>query len=132
MLPIFIALATLGFIISLYAYITERKVKDDPNYKAACDLSDTVSCTKPMQSEYANLFFISNSFLGMAFYACIATLAFFDAAQLLFFASLMSCVFTCYLAYVLYFKIKSLCIICTSLYIINFSLLALSIWTVYF
>ncbi|MBI2774880.1 hypothetical protein HYX58_02650 [Candidatus Dependentiae bacterium] len=116
---LFLLIAAIGFFISLYAALTERKVNEDPNYKAACDLTDTISCTKPMKSEYSNLFFISNSFAGMIYYAIIAVLAYLQMPLLIFIITAGGALFSCFLAYLLYFKIKALCLVCTSLYIIN-------------
>jgi vitamin-K-epoxide reductase (warfarin-sensitive) len=124
---LFFVLAAIGFCISLYAYLTEKKIKEDPNYKAACDLSDTVSCTKPMKSEYANLFYFSNSFLAMLYYISIAVLSFLQLPLPLLIITIAGALFSCFLAYILYFKIKALCLVCTSLYVINALLLILAV-----
>ncbi|HEX2978019.1 MAG TPA: vitamin K epoxide reductase family protein [Candidatus Babeliales bacterium] len=128
---LFLLLAAIGFFISLYAALTERKVSEDQNYKAACDLTDTISCTKPMKSEYAHLFYISNSFTGMIYYATLAVLAYFHIPLLVMIMAIGGALFSCFLAYLLYFKIKALCLVCTSLYIINFLLLLLAIKNFY-
>lgn len=125
MLSVFIV-AVIGFCISLYTYLLEEKVKRNPEYKPACDISDRISCTKPMKSVYANLFYFSNALLGIAFYVLVAILALLEAHKLLVIAALCGCIVTCIFAYILYFKVKSLCLLCTSLYIINFILLYLS------
>ncbi len=122
-----IALATVGFCISLYTYITERKVKAMPNFKPMCDISDRISCSKPMKSEYSNIFFFSNAIIGMGYYVLIALLALYNATTLLLITTIAGCLVSCWLAYLLFFKIKSLCILCTSLYVINFLLLLASI-----
>ena len=70
MMFVIVLLAVLGFGISLYTYITEQKVKLNPEYKPVCDLSDRISCSKPMKSQYANIFFLSNA----AGYALAGTL----------------------------------------------------------
>ncbi len=122
----FMVLAALGFGISLYTYLLERRVKQEPNYKPVCDLSDRISCSKPMKGPYANIFFFSNAVVGMMFYVVIGLLAMMHAQTLLFIAALGGCLVSCVLAYLLYFKIKSLCLLCTSLYIINGLLLYFS------
>jgi vitamin-K-epoxide reductase (warfarin-sensitive) len=126
MLHTLFTLAIIGFLISVYAYMTEEKIKKDPNFKPACDLSDRISCSKPLKSEYANLFYISNTIAGILFYAFLAVLAFFNMAAALFYAAIAACVASVYLAYLLYFKIGALCLICTSLYIVNALLLFFS------
>jgi len=122
-------LAGSGFFLSLYAYLLERKVKINPNYKPLCDISDRISCTKPILSKYAHLFYFSNAAIGMFYYALVLMLAFLHAYKLLFVATLGACAASLFLGYLLYFKIKSLCIVCTVLYIINFGLLALALYT---
>lgn len=120
---IIIGLGILGFAISLYTYFVEQKLRNDSNYKPVCDLSDRISCSKVINSEYSNIFFFSNAIAGMLFYTGIVILALLGQTKLLLIASIASCLFTCYLAYLLYFKIKSYCILCTSLYVINFAIL---------
>lgn len=119
-------LAILGFCISVYTYIVEKKVRAEPEYHAACDLSDTVSCTKPMKSPYANIFYFSNALAGMLYYTVIALLAAFDLHLLLQIATALGVCVSAVLAYLLYFKVRALCILCTSLYIVNILLLAIS------
>jgi vitamin-K-epoxide reductase (warfarin-sensitive) len=126
-LPIFV-LALIGFGISLYAYFVEKKIKEDASYKPACDLSDRISCSKPLNSQYGNLFFVSNTVAGMSFYALIALLAALNASTLILVAAIGACILTLYLAYLLYFKIKSLCLVCTSLYVVNFLILAVTLF----
>ena len=126
MLRIVFILAITGFLISTYAYITEKKLNVNPDFKPACDLSDRISCSKPLKSEYANLFYISNTMAGITFYALLAILAFFNMTAALFYAAIAACALSLYLAYLLYFKIGALCLICTSLYIVNALLLFFS------
>ena len=123
-----IILSGIGFCIALYAYFVENKMKADANYHPACDINDRISCSKPMQSQYANIFFISNSLLGMLYYAVTALLAFMGMHTLLIVATTLGVLTSCVLAYLLYFKIKSLCLVCTSLYIVNALLLIVSIY----
>jgi vitamin-K-epoxide reductase (warfarin-sensitive) len=124
---LFIILAVLGFGISFYTYLLEQKLKEQSDYKAACDLADWASCTKPIKSSYANIFYFSNAVVGMLFYILVIIFSALGAMKLLFFASLAACLASAVLAYLLYFKIKSLCILCTSLYLINVILLILAI-----
>lgn len=124
--PIFI-LSFIGFGISLYTYLLEQKIKQTPDYKPACDLSDTVSCTKPIKSNYGKLFFVSNSVMGMLYYCGVALLAFLNASMLLVLASFGGIIVSCILAYILYFKIKSFCLLCNALYIVNIAIFVLSL-----
>lgn len=114
-----LTLAIIGFCISAYTYFIEKRIKEKPDYKPVCDLSDRISCTKPMKSPYANLFYVSNSVIGGAFYIMIAVLTLLNMNQVLLLAAVCGCIISAILAYILYFKIKSLCILCTTLYVIN-------------
>jgi vitamin-K-epoxide reductase (warfarin-sensitive) len=119
MLSTIIFLSLLGFSLSFYAYILEKKIKSNPTYKAVCDISDTFSCSKPLLSEYGEIFGFSNSLLGMLFYATMAILAFLGRTNLLFYLSVASLFASAFLAYILYFRIKTVCLICTTIYGIN-------------
>lgn len=127
MMKLISIVALIGFCISLYTYLLEKKVKENPDFKPACDLSDRVSCTKPMFSPYANLFYFSNAFVGMLYYIVIIVLAMLDAPKFLVIATVGGIIVSGVLAYLLYFKIQSLCILCTSLYIVNIILLILAL-----
>lgn len=120
-------LAIIGFGISLYAYFTETKIKEDPNYHPACDINDRISCSAPLKSEYSNIFYFSNAAMGMVFYMMIGIVTFFNMHYLLLGLSSLGLMITIMLAYLLYFRIKSLCIVCTSLYIVNI-LIFLFVW----
>lgn len=77
--------ALIGFCISLYIYLLEKKVKANPQYKPLCDLSDKISCTKPMKSAYASIFYFSNAIVALIFYSSVALLALIDAKTMLIF-----------------------------------------------
>lgn len=121
-------LAVLGFVISFYTYTLEKKIKETPDYKPACDLSDRISCSRPIKSEYANLLSFSNAIAGMIFYVFIAILAALHTPKLLLIAAIGGAIVSCFLAYLVYFKIKSFCLVCTSIYIVNFLILVLALW----
>ncbi len=112
-------LGVCGFGLSAYAFFLEYKISRDPTYKPICDLSDAVSCSKPVLSPYGKLFGISNALIGIVFYAAVCTFAFAHAYTLLLYASIAACVVSLYLAGVLYTKIRVFCLVCTALYCIN-------------
>lgn len=47
MMTAILILATIGLLISIYGITVERKLQQDAQYKAACDISDMISCTRP-------------------------------------------------------------------------------------
>lgn len=118
-----ISIASVGLAITAYGFFVENKIKNDPTYKPACDLSDIISCSKPMNSSYGKLFKLSNTTLGMLYYLAMMTLAFFDCAYLAFLLAAAGVGMSVVFAYILYFKIRAICLICTSVYIINIILL---------
>lgn len=118
-----IVLATIGFALSLYAFIVEQRLKRNTAYKPACDISDRISCSKVAASPYANLFFVSNAVVGMLFYVLVMLLAALHYERLLMVVVLGGALMSVYLAYILYAKIKSLCLVCTATYIVNGALL---------
>jgi vitamin-K-epoxide reductase (warfarin-sensitive) len=120
---VIMVLAVLGMIISLYTNVLEQKIKKTPSYKPVCDLSDTISCTKPMKSKYASIFYISNAWLAFAFYVLVFVFAALHQQTFLLITVIVGCLMSCYFAYLLYFKIKALCLLCTSMYVINVLLL---------
>lgn len=74
-------LSILGFLVAVYSYYVKWNVKQNASYKAICDLSDSVSCSRVLTSQYGQGFGIigkifgdqsvlnmSNSILGSIFY----------------------------------------------------------------
>ncbi len=122
-----IILCVIGFAVSAYGFFIEERLKKDPSYKPACDISDKASCSKPFKSSFSRMFGISNTIVGMLFYAAIAFFAWFGWYQLVILGSAAACLVSLYLAYILYAKIRTLCLICTSTYLINGVLLVVSV-----
>lgn len=119
---IIIILAVIGLLISIYGITVERKLQQDMQYKASCDLSDTISCTRPMLSSYNKMFGVSNIWASAAYYLIILAAALLNQPQLLMLITGAGLLVTVVFAYILYFKIKALCLICTALYIVNIAL----------
>ena len=117
-----ILLSFIGFCISLYAYFVDQNIQKDPTYKPVCDISDAVSCSKPIRSPYGKLLGFSNSYLGLVYYPILAILAVVGNNTSLLVLATGSLVFSLYLAYILFTKIKSFCLICLSIYAINISI----------
>ena len=128
--PIIIA---IGFALAAYAYYVEYRFEEakrmGTKYKAACDIG-IFSCTKVFSSEfgYASQFFglpkIPNSVAGMAFYT--AQLLVERYTPLLLFSSIISCIGSIGLFYILTVKLNDFCIVCFSVYVVNFTTLFLA------
>ena len=117
-----ILLSFIGFCVSLYAYFIGQNLKKDPSYKPACNISDTISCTKPIEGPYGTLLGFSNSILGLIYYPLMVLLVLFGNNASLLLLATGSLMLTLYLAYVLLSKIKALCLICLTIYAVNISI----------
>jgi vitamin-K-epoxide reductase (warfarin-sensitive) len=116
-------LAAAGIAVSVYAYMVERKIKQNPMYKPACDISDRISCSKPITSEYSALFGVSNALLGIVAYAVMFVAALFGWATVLWYGAIALNLSSVVFAYLLYVKVKAFCVVCTLTYVINFLML---------
>lgn len=123
-------LAIFGICVSTYAYFLEQKIKTNKNYVPFCDISDKVSCSKVITSKYATFFAISNSVWGIIFYSAVITASFFDLYKTVFALSIFGFGGSIVLASILYFIIRTACLLCTSIYIINILLLITSYYLI--
>jgi len=114
-----IVLAVLGLFFSLYSYKLDYQLKKDQNYKPFCDISDRFSCSKPLLSSYSRLFGISNFWLGILFYLSMIVFALLGMKTVLLWLSVGGCCVSLFLFFILVVQIKSFCIVCISMYIIN-------------
>lgn len=115
-----------GMFVSLYGYFIEKKIKQNVTYRPTCDISDTISCSKPFLSPYSTMFGISNTILGISFYSIMLCLSLLEWKLILFCCSVMGVLVSVYLAYILATKIRSFCLVCTATYGINIALLIAS------
>lgn len=118
-----ILVAGIGFVICLYGLYIERQVLVDHAYKAVCDISDRASCTKTFLSPWGKLLGFSNIYVGIVFYLAMIALGFFGQAQLIFLGAVGACLASVFLAYILATKVKTFCLLCSSIYLINIILL---------
>ncbi|XP_023145577.2 vitamin K epoxide reductase complex subunit 1 [Amphiprion ocellaris] len=134
-----IFLCLFGLVLSLYALHVELSRENDPDYRAMCDLGESVSCSKVFTSRWGRGFglvqlFVAqdhplnqpNSVLGILFYTLQMGLGLSlskKAAVFLVFASWVSVAGSLYLASILAFVLGDFCMVCVSTYIVNFALL---------
>ena len=135
-----------GIVVTLYAIYVERMAKSksgggQSKYKAICDVNDSMSCTLVLTSKYSKMmgtifnldkdswFNLPNTYYGLLFYVCVTLYPLYPfilipfREVLLLGASLMSIVSSVMLAYILYFKLKNLCMVCIVTYVINITIL---------
>ncbi|HLD12611.1 MAG TPA: vitamin K epoxide reductase family protein [Candidatus Nanoarchaeia archaeon] len=116
----------LGLLLSVYALYTEKKHAANHHYHPLCDIDTKTSCTKAFDSPYGKLLGIPNSLAGIVFYLVLIVLAFFNYNRYLFYLSLLSVLGSCYLAYILFAKLKIKCVVCISIYVVNLLLLVIT------
>ncbi|XP_067295793.1 vitamin K epoxide reductase complex subunit 1-like protein 1 [Pseudorasbora parva] len=131
-----------GILISLYAFHVEREKTRDVNYRAMCDLSSSISCSKVFTSRWGRGFGLlgtifgndsavnqPNSVYGIFFYVfqlLLGLTASAMAALILMTTSIASVMGSLYLGYILYFVLKDFCFICVTTYLLNFILFVLN------
>lgn len=127
MLSSIVVIASLGLLVSVYACFVEQKIKQDHSYKPACDISERISCSKPLASKYSNVVFgTSNSLIGILLYATVVVMGFLGLSKLIFFTAIIACCLSILFAYILLTKVQTLCLVCLSIYAINGLLLWVS------
>ena len=123
-------IALVGATLSTYTLYIEHQFKKNKNYKAVCDISNRVSCSRTFHSRYGKTLNISNGWWGLLFYLAVIGLVFLGRMDLVFYAALFSVLFSLRLAYILYFKMKNFCLVCSGIYVVNISLL-IFVWMSY-
>lgn len=126
-MSIILGLTIIGFGISSYAFYAHKRLDANANYQAVCDLSNRVSCTRTFESEYGKFLGVPIGFYGMAFYALIGFLNAYGYVNYVLYLAIAAVIVSGALAYILYFKIKNICLVCNSIYVINILLLIFSI-----
>lgn len=103
-------LSLLGALDSLYTALQQRF----PRLWEFCFTStQRVSCTEILHSRYARIFWIPNSWLGIASYLALAGIYAYTDAQLIGTAiASAGFVFSYYLLYVQAFVLRKYCIFC--------------------
>jgi len=119
-----------GILVSCYALWVEYRKTVDPNYEAACDISEKASCSKVLMSSYGHILSqwglveegsmldVPNPILGICFYSLVLLWP-YERREVVLGASIASLLFSFYLAFILYFVIGDFCIVCVSSYAIN-------------
>ncbi|XP_048768111.1 vitamin K epoxide reductase complex subunit 1-like protein 1 [Ostrea edulis] len=129
----------IGTLLSVYALYVEINAEQDKNYRANCDISSTISCSKVFKSRWGKGFGLiglvigedhplnlPNSVFGIVFYTLQVALAFSSSSRLTslqLYTSILSNIASVYLGYILYFILRDLCVVCVSTYITNAVLL---------
>jgi len=140
---ILVLLCMLGFVVCFYALSVEFHKEADPEYEAMCDISEQMSCTKVLTSEWGKGFGLlgfvighdhplnlKNPFFGLAFYLLQLILSDMKGSFAYKFqlaTAIMANCGTLWLAYILYFVLQDFCLVCVTTYAINFCVLLTNI-----
>ncbi|GLD93552.1 hypothetical protein PINS_up002144 [Pythium insidiosum] len=133
-----VLLGVLGVAVSAYgAYVEHQKRLDPANYSALCDFAG-YSCSSVMTSEFGNMLRYHglvdrgswldqpNAILGtgayslFVLYPILRKIPFHEYVYTL--GSLIAVGLSVYLAYILAFVLRDLCMICVTSYVINAAL----------
>uniref|UniRef100_A0A8C9NR58 vitamin-K-epoxide reductase (warfarin-sensitive) n=1 Tax=Serinus canaria TaxID=9135 RepID=A0A8C9NR58_SERCA len=136
-------LCVAGAALSVYALHVEHHAAKDPSYRAACDLGPSVSCTRVFSSRWGrglglvepvlgreSVLNVPNSAVGVIFYllqGLLGTRRGRLAAVTLLGTSVASALASLWLAGVLLFGLRDLCLVCVSTYGVNLALLGLNL-----
>ncbi len=133
------SLVWLGLVLSVYAIYVEYMTHHADQYKALCDISETVSCSKAFLSEYGKFFSyvglvrensildVSNATYGMLFYIIYASVLSISGLSytgrvVLLILSVLSMAMSAALSYILAVIMRDKCVICFLTYACNFGL----------
>ncbi|PAA51063.1 hypothetical protein BOX15_Mlig023367g1 [Macrostomum lignano] len=131
--------------LAIYSIYVTQMINTEPKYKAQCDISDYVSCSKTFTSKYGKGFGLigdllgekhplnqPNGIYGSVFYVLHLLLVLFFRGKigmhLRVLNSLALTIGCGWLAYTLVFVIKHMCIVCVPMYCLNVLSLLADIW----
>mmetsp|Transcript_10695 Transcript_10695/g.19863 ORF Transcript_10695/g.19863 Transcript_10695/m.19863 type:complete len:139 (+) Transcript_10695:324-740(+) len=120
------------------------KIGEDSDYIAMCDMSEKVSCSAVISSEYSKLFShmglvpkdsmldVPNAYYGVVFYSAMLVLYIFSsripyAKTLALLASLASAVMSVSLYYIMVYILDDICVVCMCTHACNAIVLAVAV-----
>jgi len=136
-------LCSIGLMLCSYAFYVETRKEHDSKYLATCDISESISCSKVFTSRYGRGFGlvelvfgkdsrlnVPNSIFGFIFYILQIILECIHSKHAIFLQIVMSVLSNCgsvYLGYILYYVLHDFCVVCVSIYVVNFLVLSCNI-----
>ncbi len=118
---LFVVAGIIGFAASLLLTVDKMRILQNPGYIPPCNINPFISCGSVMATAQAEVLGFPNSFIGIAFFAMIATVGFalLSGAQFkkwfwlgLQGVTALSAVFVYWLAFESVYRIGSLCPYC--------------------
>lgn len=132
-----LGLSAAGLIVSSYLTYARYRVQGDPAWESVCATSERFDCTAAILSPHASVAGLPLSILGAWFYILTGLLAAMElwghrrtwprsSALVLVLGSSVACLVSLELAAVSAFVLRSWCLFCVSLYVVNFLMLLLA------
>lgn len=137
-----LALCLAGLALSAYALHVKAERARSPEYRAYCDVGESISCSRVFSSPWSKGFGLvepllgpdsilnqSNSIFGLIFYSQQLLLGCYGApwaSLVLMLSSLLSLLGSVYLAWILFFVLYDFCLVCVTTYAINLGLAILN------
>lgn len=135
-LLIIIVISLIGFVLSIILGQVGINTLTDPNYHSFCNINEAFNCEAVALSKYANHFGIPNFIYGILYYAVLLMAGCYclldkknslpNIFVYIFWLSVVSMIISIYLFAISLFIIKSKCILCMGVYIVNILLLVVS------
>lgn len=133
-----LGLSIAGVVISSYLIYAGHRLGRDPAWESVCTVSERFDCNAAIRSPYSSVFGVPLSVLGACFYMLTALLAVVDLwaprrtwprspAILVLLGSSIACALSVGLATVSALVVRSWCLLCIGLYIVNFCMLFVSV-----
>lgn len=129
-------LCLAGIGLASYAFYVETRVSGDRSYRAACDISARMSCSRVLTSRWGRGFGLlpddsplnlPDSIFGLLYYVLSLLLNRVHTskavARLRVLLSVLTNLGSVYLGYILYFVLQDVCVVCCGMYLVNFLLL---------
>jgi protein-disulfide isomerase/uncharacterized membrane protein len=131
-LPVVI-LAIIGLGVSVMIEVVHRRLAADVNYASFCNVSANVNCDVVLSSRYAWLAGISVGVWAILFYIGVLVVALGASTAtraklrgtfgtLTFTAAIWGLLFSIYMAAIAFAILHAVCLMCTSLYLVNIGL----------
>lgn len=125
-------------ILSLYGLYVEVQHDLQPSFEAMCDINPTISCSAAFLSDYGKGFGIlppqlalRNPIFGILFYLTMLVLVLLPPERPLYTQAILALAIianlsTLYLGYILAFVLHVACVVCITIYVVNFIILILA------
>ena len=104
--------AVCGLLFVFYTMYVEDRARKDPSYRAFCDFTPNISCTRGATSRWEKLFFIPNTMIGILYYSSAIILAYLDQPQFVFYLGVMGMLFGFIMMTLMISQEKIFCTMC--------------------